>query len=534
MEFGPEPSAHCEGAILAHSLRVAGARFRKGRVLTAADIDALRKAGIERVTVARPGPEDLDEDTAGAALAEAAAGAGTQTRKPFGGRINVMATRDGLAQVDADAMLRCNQVSEAITIATVADGARVRAGDLLATIKIIPFAVPRSDLAAACGCARGRLSVAPFAPLRVAHLLTAVPDTSPKLLELSRRGAGGRVAELGGSVIKEHTVAHESGPLAAAMEEALETGPDLVLISGASAIVDRRDVVPAAIELAGGRVDHFGMPVDPGNLLLIGTLRTARVIGLPGCARAPARNGLDLVLERLAAGLEVGPADISRMGTGGLLKKSASRRRPGQVAKIAAVVLAAGQSRRMQGGNKLLEPVDGQPLVLRAAAAALASEADPVIVVTGHQHEAVAAVLDSLDVRLAHNPGFPDGLSSSVHTGLSAVPPGHDGAVFLLGDMPDVDGELIDRLLAAFDPVEGRAIVVATHNGVRGNPVVFARHYFPDILRVTGDAGARHVVDSHLEAVCEIECATPAPLIDLDTPEALAERRARQEAGGNA
>ena len=142
VDFGPHPAAHCEGAILAHSLRVAGARFRKGRVLSAADIDALRQAGIKQVTVARPGPDDVDEDTAASALAKASAGTGTQTRKPFGGRVNVVATADGLVQVDASAMEHCNRVSEAITIATVPDGARVRSGDLVATIKIIPFAVP--------------------------------------------------------------------------------------------------------------------------------------------------------------------------------------------------------------------------------------------------------------------------------------------------------------------------------------------------------------------------------------------------------
>ena len=525
VDFGPHPAAHCEGAILAHSLRVAGARFRKGRVLSAADIDALRQAGIKQVTVARPGPDDVDEDTAASALAKASAGTGTQTRKPFGGRVNVVATGDGLVQVDASAMERCNRVSEAITIATVADGARVRGGDLVATIKIIPFAVPRPDLTAASTAARNLLSIAPFRPLRVGHVLTLLSDTTPKLLELSRAGVGNRITELGGTVVEERTVPHAEAQLAVALTESLRGEPDLVLVSGASAIVDRRDVIPAAIELAGGQVDHFGMPVDPGNLLLLGTLQSTRVVGLPGCARAPARNGLDMVLERFAADLDVDTATVVAMGPGGLLKKSASRRRSSRAPKIAAVVLAAGRSQRMRGGNKLLESLHGQPLVARAARAAIASEADPVIVVTGHQHEKVVAALEGLKVTLTHNRDFRDGLSASVHAGLAAVPSGHDGAVLMLADMPDVDADLVDRLMAAFDPVEGRAIVVATHNGTRGNPVLFARRYFPDILRVTGDTGARHVVDTNDEAVCEIECGTDAPLVDLDTPEALAERR---------
>ena len=525
VDFGLQPASNCEGAILAHSLRVAGTRFRKGRVLSAADIDALCQAGIDRVTVARLGPDDMEEDTAATALAKAAASAGTQIRKPFGGRVNVMATADGLVQVDAGAMRRCNLVSEAITIATLADGARVRTGDLIATIKIIPFAVPRGDVETACMSAEGLLSVAPFRPLSVGHVLTTLSDTTPKLLKLSRTGVGNRIVELGGTVAEERTVPHETAQLADALTEALLGKPDLVLVSGASAIVDRRDVIPAAIERAGGRIDHFGMPVDPGNLLLLGTLQSTPVIGLPGCARAPARNGLDMVLERFAADLDVDSAAVIAMGAGGLLKKTAARRRQSRAPRIAAVIMAAGRSQRMRGGNKLLESVDGQPLVARAASAAIASEAAPIIVVTGHQPDKVAAVLDGLDVTLVHNSDFREGLSSSVHAGLAAVPAGHDGAVLMLADMPDVDAGLVDQLMAAFDPIEGRGIVVATHNGTRGNPVLFARQYFAEILRVTGDTGARHVVDSNDEAVCEVECGTSAPLVDLDTPEALAKRR---------
>jgi len=328
-------------------------------------------------------------------------------------------------------------------------------------------------------------------------------------------------------VAEERTVPHETAQLADALTEALRGKPDLVLVSGASAIVDRRDVIPAAIERAGGQVDHFGMPVDPGNLLLLGTLQSTPVIGLPGCARAPARNGLDMVLERFAADLDVDSAAVVALGAGGLLKKTAARRRQSRAPRIAAVIMAAGRSQRMRGGNKLLESVDGQPLVARAASAAIASEAAPVIVVTGHQPDKVAAVLDGLDVKLVHNSDFREGLSSSVHAGLAAVPAGHDGAILMLADMPDVDAGLVDQMMAAFDPIEGRAIVVATHNGTRGNPVLFARQYFAEILRVTGDTGARHVVDSNDEAVCEVECGTSAPLVDLDTPEALAKRRGR-------
>lgn len=477
--------------------------------------------------MARPGPGDVGEDSAASFLAETVAGDGTQTRKPFGGRVNVVATRDGLVQVDTEKLQRCNGVSEAITVATIASDARVRSGDLIATIKIIPFAVPAEDLEICRGSAHRLLAVAPFRRLTAGHVLTTLPDTTAKLLNLSRAGVESRITDLGGVVISERTAPHDPAQLAEALSAMSGYQPDLLLVSGASAIVDRRDVIPAAIELAGGTVDHFGMPVDPGNLLLLGTLGPTRVIGLPGCARAPARNGLDMVLERFAADLDVDSGAVVAMGPGGLLKKSPSRRRASRAPKIATVILAAGRSERMRGGNKLLENVGGMALVAKTAGAALASEADPVIIVTGHQPEKVRAALEGLELTVVHNAAFRDGLSSSVQTGLDAVPPEHDGAILMLADMPDVDAELVDRLMAAFDPIEGRAIVVAAHAGTRGNPVLFARRFFADIARLTGDTGARHIVDVNDEVVCEVECGSSAPLVDLDTPEALTEWRRR-------
>ena len=182
-----------------------------------------------------------------------------------------------------------------------------------------------------------------------------------------------RLAALGCTLVLETRCAHSIGELESHIRAALGHPIDLLLIHGASAILDRRDVIPAAIVAAGGRVDHFGMPVDPGNLLLLGHVGELAVLGLPGCARSPKVNGFDWVLERLVAGLPVGPAEIMRMGAGGLLAEIPSRPLPRAEAKppapqqketppgprIGALLLAAGQSRRMGGPNKLLEEIDG-------------------------------------------------------------------------------------------------------------------------------------------------------------------------------
>jgi molybdenum cofactor cytidylyltransferase len=197
--------------------------------------------------------------------------------------------------------------------------------------------------------------------------------------------------------------------------------------------------------------------------------------------------------------------------------------------RIAAVVLAAGRSIRMGGPNKLLAEIGGKPLVRIAAEQALASQARPVIVVTGHERERIEAVLKGLPVRLVHNPDFADGLGTSVRAGIAAVPADADGAVICLGDMPQVDAALIDRLIAAFDPEKGALAAMPTIDGQRGNPVLWARRFFPDLMAIEGDVGARYLIGRYGEAVVEVPVSGKAALADIDTPEALSGIKAEME-----
>jgi molybdenum cofactor cytidylyltransferase len=270
------------------------------------------------------------------------------------------------------------------------------------------------------------------------------------------------------------------------------------------------------------------MPVDPGNLILLGRRHGRPVLGLPGCARSPKLNGFDWVLQRLAAGIEVGRRDIMRMGVGGLLAEIPTRPQPraGAAAatppRIAAVILAAGQSRRMGGPNKLLVEVEGKPMLRRAVEAALAARLAPVIVVTGHRHEAAEAVIAGMPVETVHNPDYAQGLSTSLRAGLGVLPADIDAALVCLADMPRVSGRLIRKLVAAYSPVEGRAIVVPTHRGKRGNPVLWDRRFFVEMRGLAGDVGAKHMIGANEDAVAEVEVEDDAVLLDVDTPEALA------------
>ena len=531
MKFGPVAVAEAEGAILAHSVRHAGGVLRKGTVLAPADVAALGEAGVAEVVAARLGPSDVHEDEAAVRLAEALAGNSVHVERPFTGRSNLYAEQAGLLVLERQRIDKLNRIDPAITIATLPEFAVVEAGRMIATVKIIPFAVDGASLVAAEGFAGGAIRVAPFRPLKVGLVATSLPSLKPSVMDKTHRLLEERLAVVGARLSKEIRVAHEASPVAAALAALKAEGCDILIAFGASATVDEGDVVPGGIVAAGGGVVHFGMPVDPGNLLVLGDLGGTPVIGAPGCARSPKENGFDWVLYRLLAGLKVTSVDLTALGVGGLLMEIVSRPQPregGEPAaedigapRVAAIVLAAGQGRRMGGPNKLAATINGRPLVRIAAEAAVASRAAPVVVVTGHEPEKVRAALDELAVSFVHNPDYPNGLSTSLRRGLESLPDDIDGAVVLLADMPAVDAAVVDRLIAAFDPAGGTLIVVPTFDGKRGNPVLWSRRLFPELGAVAGDTGGRHLIGANADAVAEVELG-PAVATDVDTPEALA------------
>ncbi len=534
MIFGPTPVAEAEGAILAHSLRQGGLSFKKGRRLSAADVTALREAQVHEVIAARLEEGDVHEDAAARRLAEAVAGPGARLSEAFTGRCNLIAETRGLVTVEAERLDRLNLIDEALTIATLPHLEPVEPRQMLATVKVIPFAAPAAALERCLEVAASGpplVRVAPFAPRRVGLVQTRLPGQKDSLLDKTRAALDGRLAALGSAACLELRCEHTEAAVAAALDRLRAADCEILLVSGASAIVDRRDVVPAGIARAGGRVRHFGMPVDPGNLLLLGDWDGRPVLGLPGCARSPKINGFDWVLQRLAAGLAVQPQDVMRLGVGGLLKEIGGRPLPRAEAvdqdapkrapRIAALVLAAGQSRRYGAENKLLVELEGQPLVRRAVAAAQASQAETVLLVTGHARAEVAAAVADTGVATVHNPDYAEGLSTSLQRGLAALPEEVDGVVVLLGDMPRIDARTIDKLIAAFDPLEGRAICIPTHQGKRGNPVLLARRFFAEAMEIAGDVGAKPLIAAHAEQVAEVPVEGAAILLDVDTPAAL-------------
>ena len=589
MRFGPTPLHDAERAILAHGFRLPERVLKKGRRLTAGDVAALRAAGYDSVVAARLDPDDVPENDAARELAEALAGAGVEiepgpappsgaefrteavagaglvTGNAFTGRCNLFAAVRGVLRVDEEGVAAVNAVGEELTVATLPPLTVVDPRRLATTVKVIPFAVRRAHLDSCLALVRERgwiVRVAEFRPRQAGLVLTVLPGSKVSLLDKTASVLRDKLAGVGADLRAERRCAHTVDAVAAAFRELAAAGCDLLLVLGASAIVDRRDVVPAAVEAAGGTVHRLGLPVDPGNLCLYAQLGEVPVLGLPGSSRSPAPSGADLLLKRIGAGLHLTGREFAAWGAGGLLKEQLGRPSPRSTtaadaaavpiappgSKIAALVLAAGQSRRMGRRNKLLEPVAGEPMVrhaVRVAAAATGGRpgrqgeqggrgkqgAPRVVVVTGHEREKVEAALAGFEVTFAHNPDYEAGLGASLARGVAALPHGAPGVIVCLGDMPGVRVEHLERLRDAFDPGAGAAICVPTHRGKRGNPVLFAARFFPEMCDVQGDVGARHLIGAYADLVREVEMPDDGVLLDVDSPSALRSYRAGERGG---
>lgn len=545
MKFGDIPAGQAAGAILAHSLRVGDETFKKGRRLSDDDATALVKAGLTSIVGVQLEPDDLDENAAAARVATSVAGDTVDLSTARTGRCNITATERGVVMLKPDGIDKLNLINEAVTLSTVAPFTAVEAGDLVATIKIITFGVSQKTVAQCETVSREEtplVKVAAYAPKNIGLIQTTLPILRQKVVDKATAVTRARVATLGATLIDDIHCEHTVDGVVTALNDLQARGCDIALVLGASAIADRRDVIPAAVEKCGGAVEHLGMPVDPGNLMMLAAIGGMHVLGIPGSARSPRLHGFDWVLQRLVANIPVSGEDLMRMGVGGLLKEIPSRPMPrvGLTSEegkpetvgsfnIGAIVLAAGQSRRMGSVNKLLAEIDGKPMLAHVVDAALASDASPVIIVTGHEPDRVKEALSGRDITFVHNPDYADGLSTSLRHGLSMLDRTVDGAVVCLGDMPGITADHINQLIGAFNPDDGHVICVPTFKGKRGNPVLWHRRFFGPMSEVSGDVGARHLIGDNEDLLLEIPMDDNAILADLDTPEALAAHKAARE-----
>ena len=525
------------GHTVVHALKTDAGRISKGSIITKDHAAALEAAGIAAVTCAVAAPGDLNENAAATRLAASLNSAGITPQKAFTGRVNFIADDIGIVRYNRDILHKLNTVDEGITLALVQHNQLLAAGDMVATLKIIPFFVAESSVAAV----EAILADVPDVPLMQFHPLARKQawliqsrfdhqSDAQALFAATEKVTATRIEQLGSVMLGSTVVAHDEAEIAAAVTTAVAAGAEIILIAGASAIADRGDVIPAAIEQAGGHVDHFGLAVDPGNLLLLGRCGETSVIGMPGCARSPKLNGLDWVLHLLLAGITPDADELAEMAAGGLLMEIASRPLPRALVarkpkppRIEGVLLAAGTSSRMGTDNKLLADWGGKPMIRHIAETMAGAGLDSISVILGHDAEAVAAALDGVDARLIFNPHYRQGQSTSLRTAVDHLDQATTDLMVVLGDMPLIDRDVIDTLIAHHRNAENRAsrITLPAVEGRRGNPVIWGESFFAEMATITGDTGARPLFEAYPAAINAVPFNRPELLLDADTAEAL-------------
>jgi molybdenum cofactor cytidylyltransferase len=336
MKFGPVPIAEAEGKILGHNIAGPDGRraLRKGQPLTPADIELLQTLGKTAVYVAQLEPDDIDENEAAAQLAQAIKGPGLRLSGPATGRTNLYSDTRGLLRVDVARLARFNS-SPGLTLATLPTHTALSAGKMVATLKIIPYALPRAMVETAVAIARDGgplLYLDPLPERRVGLILSGSLPVQERVTRSFQNALSERLEALGSTIQQVDYVPLEDEAdeqaLAAAIRHQQEAGLDLIILAGETAIMDRYDIAPRAVERAGGTITCFGAPVDPGNLLMLAYLDERPILGAPGCARSPKDNIVDLVLPRLLVGDRLTQADIIDLGHGGLMEDVPERPLP--------------------------------------------------------------------------------------------------------------------------------------------------------------------------------------------------------------
>ena len=535
MKFGKCPVLEAENSILGHSIKLAKGSLKKGRVLDKTDIVDLQEAGHETIVVATLEDKDVHEDVAVYELATSISGENTTLGKAFTGRCNLHASDSGLLLINEEAIDEINLVDEALTIASLEPFSVVAKKEMIATVKSITFSIEEEKLHKCIRFAeqyKPVFKVVPFSEKTIGFIQTRLPATKESVLDKTTKVLTNRLNALNGKIAEEIRCEHDEVEVSKSISTLLKEKVDMIIIAGASAVVDRRDVIPLGVEQAGGAIRHFGMPVDPGNLLLLAEHGSVSIIGMPGCARSPKENGFDMVLERLMADLSVERRDIMRMGVGGLLKEMPTRIQPREGkstkqqkarTKIASLVLAAGQSSRMGKQNKLLLEINDKSMLEHVVTALKPIELDSITVVTGHESKKVEAVLENEEVNFVHNPDYASGISTSLIRGLESLDEDVSAVLVCLGDMPLIRTEQLREIVHAFNPVEGREICVPTYKGKRGNPVLWSSRFFSEMKESKGDTGARRLLSEYEELVCEVPVKDSAVLVDFDTQQALTE-----------
>ena len=520
-----------KGSILAQSYNLSERKLSKGTRVSKAIVELLNKENIKTILCAVPHENDMDEDAAAEAISNAIDRNRLYAEEASTGRVNFRTPALGVVRYNRELIKKINLVDESIAFSIVEHNQLLAKNDLIATLKIIPFFVSKIYVEQVVTLLSKYeiFKIHRLEEKKVEFIQTYYDWQKRSIFKATSNVTRSRLDALGCLLEKETLIPHDHESLCSEIKSSLDSGAQVLLISGASAITDRSDYIPKAILSVGGEIIQYGLAVDPGNLLLIGQIGGTTVIGMPGCARSPKLNGFDWVLQLLMANIPITKEELADMGAGGLLMEIASRPLPRALSKsvnkrekkIMGVILAAGNSTRMGKDNKLLRNVGDASLVRNTAVEMLNSDVDSCSIVLGYQSDKVAEVIKDLNINLILNPFWQEGQASSLKAALNTLDDTYSDLLIMLGDLPGVKSRHINRVIEEHLLTNNRRskITIPSFNGKKGNPVIWGRSFFPDLLNLEGDVGGRALFNHHPAAINLLDMDDPAVVTDTDTPE---------------
>lgn len=525
MKFETRPTADSEGWQLAHSVPLGGKKLKKTHLISTQDIHELIQQDITSLQVFKLEEGDISEDDAAMQAAHAICGENLSVSQAGNGRANLVAATNGVFCTGV-AIDQLNQIDDAFSVASLSENTAVFKGQLVATIKLIPYGLKASILDKIPD--RQTAYVRAYQPYSGA-LITTDPNFNSKVESITRQ----RVNRTGGQLEIVEQCAHHEMQLSELLISMCERRYDIILLLGASAISDTRDVMPAGVVRAGGTITKLGLPTDPGNLLMLAELNGIPIIGLPGCAKSPALNGLDWVLERFAAGLPIDHTSLTKMGVGGLLKepkgravkrfaepKSQQPTNQKNTCNISVAILAAGQSNRSGASHKLLTKLNGVTVISKTVDVVSSCFDQPPTVVTGHNADEVTQALNGQLCSTSYNEHYADGMGTSLSHAVQEITADNDWLLVCLGDMPFVSEKTFELIKSAAKNTSA-SVIIPTFHGKRGHPVLWHKQHFVALSALSGDVGGKMILQSEGATILEIPTEDPGILIDLDTPEML-------------
>ena len=524
----PEKS---KGSILAQSYSLSERRLSKGTHVSKAIVELLNRENVKTILCAVPHAGDMHEDTAAKAISNAIDRKQIYAEEASTGRVNFKTPELCIVRYNRELIKKINLVNESIAFSIVEHNQLLAKNDLIATLKIIPFFASKIyvERVVALLSKYEIFKIHRLEEKKVDFIQTYYNWQKRSIFKATSNVTRSRLDALGCLLEKETLIPHDHESLCSEIKSSLDSGAQVLLISGASAITDRSDYIPRAILSVGGEIIQYGLAVDPGNLLLIGQIGSTTVIGMPGCARSPKLNGFDWVLQLLMANIPITKEELADMGAGGLLMEIASRPLPRALSKsvykrekkIMGVILAAGNSTRMGKDNKLLRNVGDASLVRNTAVEMLNSDVDSCSIVLGYQSDKVAEVIKDLNISLILNPLWQEGQASSLKAALNTLDDTYSDLLIMLGDLPGVKSRHINTIIEEHLLTNNRRskITIPSFNGKKGNPVIWGRSFFPDLSNLEGDVGGRALFNHHPAAINLLDMDDPAVVTDTDTPE---------------